>query len=70
MEKMSYVVLKESGANKIAVVKIIREIIGLDLIAAKRAVDNPGVINKAMPKAQAEAALAMLKEVGATAELQ
>ena len=63
-------VLKDFGANKIAVIKAVRELTGLGLAEAKKAVESLGVIKEAMPKADAEAALAKLKEAGATAELK
>ncbi len=64
------IVLKDFGANKIAVIKAVRELTGLGLAEAKKAVESLGVIKEAMPKADAEAALAKLKEAGATAELK
>ena len=64
------IVLKDFGANKIAVIKAVREFTGLGLAEAKKAVEALGVIKEAVPKADAEAALAKLKEAGATAELK
>ena len=64
------VVLKEIGANKIAIIKVVREATGLGLADAKKAVEAMGVIKEAMPKADAEALVAKLKENGATAELK
>ncbi len=64
------IVLKEIGANKIAVIKAVREFTGLGLAEAKKAVESLGVLKEAVPKADAEAALAKLKEAGAVAELQ
>ena len=64
------VVLKDIGANKIAIIKIVREATGLGLADAKAAVEKMGVIKEAMPKADAEALVAKLKEGGATAELK
>ena len=64
------IVLKDFGANKIAVIKAVREFTGLGLADAKKAVESLGVIKEAVPKADAEAALAKLKEAGATAELK
>ena len=64
------VVLKEIGANKIAVIKVVKEATGLGLADAKKAVESMGVIKEAMPKADAEALVAKLKENGATAELK
>ena len=64
------VVLKEIGAQKIAVIKVVKEITGLGLADAKKAVEALGVLKEAMPKADAEAFVAKLKENGATAELK
>ena len=64
------VVLKDIGANKIAIIKVVREATGLGLADAKKAVEAMGVIKEAMPKADAEALVAKLKEAGATAELK
>ena len=64
------VVVKDIGANKIAIIKVVREATGLGLADAKKAVEAMGVIKEAMPKADAEALVAKLKENGATAELK
>ena len=64
------VVLKDIGANKIAIIKVVREATGLGLADAKKAVEDMGTIKEAMPKADAEALVAKLKENGATAELK
>ena len=64
------VVLKDIGANKIAIIKVVREATGLGLADAKKAVEAMGVIKENMPKADAEALVAKLKENGATAELK
>ena len=64
------VVLKDIGANKIAIIKVVREATGLGLADAKKAVESMGVIKEAMPKADAEALVAKLKENGAVAELK
>ncbi len=64
------IVLKEIGANKIAVIKAVREFTGLGLAEAKKAVETMGVLKEAVPKADAEAALAKLKDAGATAVLE
>ena len=64
------VVLKDIGANKIAIIKVVREATGLGLADAKAAVEKMGTIKEAMPKADAEALVAKLKEAGATAELK
>ena len=64
------VVLKDIGPNKIAIIKVVREVTGLGLADAKKAVEAMGTIKEAMPKADAEALVAKLKENGATAELK
>ena len=64
------VVLKDIGANKIAIIKVVREATGLGLADAKKAVEAMGVLKEAMPKADAEAFAAKLKEVGADVELK
>ena len=64
------VVLKDVGANKIAVIKVVKEATGLGLADAKKAVEAMGVIKENAPKADAEALVAKLKEAGATAELK
>ena len=63
--------LTETGANKIAVIKVVREITGLGLKEAKEAVDGaPKVIKEAMSKDDAEAAAKKLEEAGAKASLK
>ena len=63
--------LTEVGANKIAVIKAVREITGLGLKEAKEAVDGaPKVIKEAMSKDDAEAAKAKIEEAGAKATLK
>ena len=64
------VVLKDIGANKIAIIKVVKEATGLGLADAKKAVESMGVIKENAPKADAEALVAKLKEAGATAELK
>ena len=64
------VVLKSFGANKIAVIKVVKEALGLGLADAKKAVEALGVLKEAMPKADADALVAKLKENGAEAELK
>lgn len=64
------VVLKEAGANKIAVIKVVREITGLGLAEAKAAVDGaPKTLKEAVAKEEAEKFKAQLEEVGAVVEL-
>jgi len=65
------VVLKEFGANKVAVIKVVKEATGLGLVEAKALVDGaPKTVKEAMPKAAAEALVAKLKEAGAVAEMK
>ena len=64
------VVLKEVGAEKIKVIKAVREITGLGLAEAKAIVDGaPKTLKEAVSKDEAEAIKAKLTEVGATVEL-
>ena len=60
------VVLKEIGANKLAVVKVVKEVIGLGLVEAKNLVEKMGVIKENVPKDEADAMVAKIKEAGAT----
>ncbi len=65
------VVLKEVGANKIAVIKAVREVTGLGLSEAKAMVDGaPGTIKENVPTAEAKEIENKLKEAGATVELK
>ena len=65
------VVLKETGANKIAVIKVVRELTGLGLVDAKNLVETAGaVIKENVPTEQAKEMEAKLKEAGATVELK
>ena len=65
------VVLAEVGANKVGVIKAVREITGLGLKEAKDMVDGaPKTIKEAASKADADAAKAKLEEAGAKAELK
>ena len=64
------VVLKEVGANKIKVIKVVREITGLGLADAKALVDGaPKTVKEAVSKEEAEEMKAKFDEVGATIEL-
>jgi len=59
------------GANKVGVIKVIREITGLGLKEAKDLVEGaPSVVKEAIPKADAEAIKKKLEEAGAAAELK
>ena len=63
--------LVEAGANKVSVIKAVREITGLGLKEAKDLVDGaPKAVKEAIPKADAEAAKKKLEEAGAKAELK
>ena len=65
------VVLTEVGANKIAVIKLVREITGLGLAEAKAKVDGaPATLKEAVSKDDAEAIKAKLEEAGAKVELK
>ena len=64
------VVLADAGAEKIKVIKVVREITGLGLAEAKAVVDGaPKTLKEAASKEDAEAIKAKLEEVGATVEL-
>ena len=65
------VVLASTGAEKIKVIKAVREITGLGLKEAKAVVDEaPKTLKEAVTKEEAEAIVAKLAEVGATAEIK
>lgn len=65
------VVLKDVGANKIPVIKVVRELTSLGLGEAKALVDNaPSTIKENVSKAEAEEISNKFKEVGATVELK
>ncbi len=65
------VVLKEAGANKLAVIKAVKELTGLGLGEAKALVDGaPKTIKENVPAEEAKAMEAKLKEAGATVELK
>jgi large subunit ribosomal protein L7/L12 len=65
------VMLLEAGANKVSVIKAVRELTGLGLKEAKDMVDGaPKAVKEAVAKADAEAALKKLVEAGAKAEIK
>ena len=65
------VMLLEAGANKVSVIKAVRELTGLGLKEAKDLVDGaPKNVKEAIPKADADAAVKKLVEAGAKAELK
>ena len=63
------VVLKDAGAAKISVIKVIREITGLGLVEAKAIADNGGNLKENIAADEAEALKAQLTEAGAEVEL-
>ena len=71
-EKSSFnVVLKDAGAQKIQVIKVVKDVTGLGLKEAKDLVDGaPKTVKENVAKADAEALKAKLEEVGAAVELQ
>ena len=71
-EKTSFdVVLKAAGANKLAIVKLVKELTGLGLKEAKDMVDSaPSAIKEGIAKADAEALKKQLEEAGAEVELK
>ncbi|MBR3028274.1 MAG: 50S ribosomal protein L7/L12 [Bacteroidales bacterium] len=71
-EKTNFdVVLKEAGAQKLQVVKAVKEACGLGLKEAKELVDGaPSTVKEALPKAEAEALKKTLEAVGAVVELK
>ncbi len=63
--------LKEVGPNKIAVIKVVREVTGLGLAEAKGLVDKaPSIIKEDVAKDAAEEIVKKFKETGAVAELK
>ena len=65
------VILKEVGANKIGVIKVVSALTGLGLKEAKDKVDNaPSTLKEAVSKEDAEAAKKELTEAGATVEIK
>lgn len=65
------VVLKEAGAEKIKVIKVVREVTSLGLKEAKDATEKvPSVIKEGISKEDANAIAAKFKEVGATVEIK
>ncbi len=65
------VILKEAGANKIAVIKVVRDVTGLGLKEAKELVDGaPKTVKEKVAKAEAEEIKAKFSEAGAVIELK
>ena len=70
-EKSSFdVVLTSCGANKIAVIKVVREATGLGLVEAKNLTEAGGAIKEGVKKEEAEELKAKFEEAGATVELK
>ncbi|MBR3134248.1 MAG: 50S ribosomal protein L7/L12 [Clostridia bacterium] len=71
-EKSNFdVVLKDAGAQKIQVIKVVKDATGLGLKDAKDMVDGaPKTVKEALPKDQAEELKKKLEDAGATVELQ
>lgn len=63
------VVLKDAGATKMQVIKLLKEITGLGLVEAKGLADNGGNVKENVPAKEAEEIKAQLEEAGATVEL-
>lgn len=64
------IVLKEVGAKKIDVIKVVRAFTGLGLVEAKAAVEKGGVLKENVAKEEAEKIVADLKAAGATAAME
>lgn len=64
------VVLANAGANKIAVIKIVRDLTGLGLKEAKEIADNGGVVKENVSSDEANELKAKFEEAGATIELK
>jgi large subunit ribosomal protein L7/L12 len=70
-EKTSFdVVMTSAGGQKIAVIKVIREITGLGLAEAKALADNGGDVKKGVKKDEADKIKKQLEENGATVEIK
>ena len=65
------IVLTSAGANKVSVIKVVRELTGLGLKEAKAVVDGaPGSVKEGVSKAEADDAKKKLEEAGASVELK
>jgi len=65
------VILKEAGAKKIQVIKVVRQLTGLGLKEAKELVDGaPNTVKEAAPKEEAEDIIKQIEEVGGVAEMK
>ena len=63
------VVLKDAGATKMQVIKLLKEITGLGLVEAKGLADNGGNVKENIPSSEAEEIKSQLEAAGATVEL-
>jgi len=71
VEEKTDVILKETGANKIGVIKVVRALTNLGLKEAKEKVDGaPSTLKEAVSKEEAEEAKKQLTEAGATVEIK
>ena len=61
------VILKDVGANKIGVIKVVKEVTGLGLVESKAMAEAGKTIKENVPKEEAEKIVAQFKEAGATA---
>ena len=64
------VVLKDIGAKKLEVIKVVREVTGLGLVEAKKRVESLGTVKENVPKEEAEKMVAKIKESGATVVME
>ncbi|MGN0804616.1 MAG: 50S ribosomal protein L7/L12 [Candidatus Coproplasma sp.] len=64
------IVLKDAGAKKIDVIKVVRAFTGLGLVEAKQAVEKGGVLKENVAKEEADKIAAELKAAGATVVLE
>ena len=65
------IVLTAAGANKVSVIKVVRELTGLGLKEAKAVVDGaPGTVKEGVSKAEADEGKKKLEEAGASVELK
>lgn len=65
------VILKDAGAKKIQVIKVVRQLTGLGLKEAKELVDGaPNTVKEAAPKEEAEDIIKQIEEVGGVAEMK
>lgn len=70
-EKTEFTVsIKNAGANKLNVIKAVRELTGLGLVEAKNVVESNGVVKENISKAEADKIEAKLKEAGAEVDVK